>query len=106
MSPSSRTGELDGERETRVNWGEPQLFSVRIKRFQCFSTPEERDRFEYLKRSLPFAYIMASGDTCPQGTSNARHVATLAGLKTRREDHTTNGQEHKTAADQIPPAFT
>jgi hypothetical protein len=77
MSPSSRTGELDGERETRVNWGEPQSFAVLIQRFQCFSTPEERDRFEYLKRSLPVAYIMASGDTCPQGTFNAAVVATL-----------------------------
>jgi hypothetical protein len=24
--------------------------------------------------------VMVSGDTCPQGTSNARHVANLAGL--------------------------
>ena len=51
-----------------------------------------------LRRSLSIPHIMASGDTCPQGTSNARHVATLAGLKTRREENTTNGQEHKTAA--------
>ena len=31
----------------------------------------ERDRFEYLKRSLSIAHIMVSGDTvCPQGNSN------------------------------------
>ena len=59
----------------------------------------KRDRFEYLKRSLFVAYVMASGDTCPQGISNARHVATLAGLKTRREDCTATGQEYNTASE-------
>ena len=39
-------------------------------------------RFKCSKRSLSITHIMASGDTCPQGTSNACHVATLAGLKT------------------------
>jgi hypothetical protein len=42
---------------------------------------------------------------CPQGTSNARHVATLAGLEGRREDHTTNSKNHKTDSDPIPAAF-
>jgi hypothetical protein len=32
---------------------------------------------------------------CPQGTSNARHVATLAGLKASRTDYTTSSQNHK-----------
>ena len=36
-----------------------------------------RDRFEYLKRSLFIAYIMASGDTCPQGTFTTTVVASL-----------------------------
>jgi hypothetical protein len=34
-----------------------------------------------LNPSLSISHIMKSGDTCPQGTSNARHVATLAGLE-------------------------
>jgi hypothetical protein len=38
-----------------------------------------------LKPSLCISHIMVSGDTvCPQGTSSAHHVATLAGLKTCR----------------------
>jgi hypothetical protein len=49
------------------------------------------------KRSLPLVYFTINGDTCPQGTSNARHVATLAGLKTCREDYTTSSQNRKTA---------
>jgi hypothetical protein len=52
--------------------------------FNFLGGSAKRDRFKYSKRSLFIAYIMASGDTCPQETSNARHVATLAGLKTDR----------------------
>jgi hypothetical protein len=61
---------------------------------------------ECLKRSLSISQIMASGDTCPQGTSNARHVATLAGLKASRTNYTTSNENHKTASGQISAAFT
>jgi hypothetical protein len=82
MSPYCLARGYTGKWATLVNWGSPQLFAGPIKRFQCVSTMAKRDRFECLKRSLSIAHIMASGDTCPQGTSSARHVATLAGLKT------------------------
>jgi hypothetical protein len=59
-----------------------------------------------LKRSRSISHIMASGDTCPQGTSNARHVATLAGLKASRTDYSTSSQNHETASGQISAAFT
>jgi len=49
---------------------------------------------------------MISGDTCPLGTSNARHVATLAGLKTRRGNCTTTGENRKTASGRTPAALT
>jgi hypothetical protein len=46
----------------------------------------------------PFSDLVAiSGDTCPQGTSNAHHVATLAGLKTCRKEYPTIGEKRKTA---------
>jgi hypothetical protein len=59
-----------------------------------------------LKPSLSISHIMESGDTCPQGTSNARHVATLAGLKASRTNYTTSSQNHKTVSDHTPAAFT
>jgi hypothetical protein len=68
--------------------GFAQMFIDVIQRFQCFSTTTKRGRFEYLKRSLSIAHFMANGDTCPQRTSNARHVATLAGLHGSRESPT------------------
>jgi hypothetical protein len=51
--------------------------------------------------------LIVNGDhKCPQGTSNARHVATLAGLKASGTNYTTASQNHKTASDQIPAVFT
>jgi hypothetical protein len=41
------------------------LFVALMKRFQYFYAIAKRDCFEYLKRSLSFARIMASDDTCP-----------------------------------------
>ena len=58
------------------------------------------------KRSPSIDIVMSDGDICPQGTSNARHVATLAGLKASRTNYTTSSQNHKTASDHIPAAFT
>jgi len=58
------------------------------------------------KRSLPLVYFTINGDTCPQGTSSAHHVATLAGLKASRTDYTTSNENHKTASGQISAAFT
>jgi hypothetical protein len=46
------------------------------------------------------------GDMSAQGTSNARHVATLAGLKASRANYATSSQNHKTTSDHIPAAFT
>jgi hypothetical protein len=43
----------------------------------------KRDRFQYWKRSLFIRAVTSSGDACPQETSNARHVARPAELKTR-----------------------
>ena len=78
MSPNCLAGRYACRRVTLANWGSPHLFVGLIKRFQGFSTMAERDRFEYLKRSLSIAHIMVSGDTvCPQGTFNAAVVATL-----------------------------
>ena len=42
--------------------------------------------------------LMVSGDhECPQGTSSAHRVATLAGLKTCRKEYTTTSENRKTA---------
>jgi hypothetical protein len=84
MSPCCLTGTDAGKRVTLVEGGSPELFVDLIKRFQWTSTTEKRDRFKYSKQSLSCAYFMASDDKCPQGTSSAHHVATLAGLKTCR----------------------
>ena len=48
----------------------------------------ERDHFQHWKRSISITYLTISGDMCPQGISNAHHVATLAGLEARRGDGT------------------
>jgi len=42
---------------------------------------------------------------CPQRTSSAHHVATLAGLKASRTDYTTSNENHKTASGQISAAL-
>jgi hypothetical protein len=97
MSPHCPDGRNVGRQAIRVNWGSAQIFIALIKRFHCFPTTAKRDYFGYLKRSLSIYHIMASGDTvCPLGTSNARHVATLAGLKTHRKGYTTTGENRKT----------
>jgi hypothetical protein len=86
MSPDYPDGRYVGNWVTVVNQMLirclSQFFPASINRLQFYSTIAERDRFEYGKRSLVIAHVIADGDTCPQGTSNARHVATLAGLKT------------------------
>jgi hypothetical protein len=60
----------------------------------------------FLNPSLSMSQIMASGDTCSQGTSNARHVATLAGLKATRADYTTSSENQKTASGNVSVALT
>jgi hypothetical protein len=95
MSPGCLTGRYAGKGITLVNRSSPLLFVALIKRFQWFYAIAKRDRFEYLKRSLSIAHFMGSGDTCPKGTSNARHVATLAGLEPFQDQWVTaceNGQ--------------
>lgn len=57
-------------------------------------------------RLLSIAQIVASVDTCPQGTSNARHVATVAGLKPRGGDYVALGQSRSTASDDIAATLT
>ena len=47
------------------------------------------------------AHIMASGDTCPQGTSSAHHVATLAGLGVAGDECTT-ARVRQTASGEFP----
>ena len=42
---------------------------------------------------------------CPRRTSNARHVATLAGLQARRDDYGTTGENHRTASGYIPAPY-
>jgi len=42
----------------------------------------------------------------PQGTSNAHHVATLAGLKTRGNKYTTNGEGHQATSSRFLAALT
>jgi hypothetical protein len=81
------------------------MFITLIRRFQCFSTIAKRDRFECLKRSLSIAHLMASGDTCPQGTSNAAVVATLAGLQFCKEDHGTSDQSCRAASGKVSKTF-
>jgi hypothetical protein len=56
--------------------------------------------------ALASLVAIADRDSHSQGTSNARHVATLAGLKASRTDHTTFNENHKTASGQISAAFT
>ena len=67
MSPVCLTGRYAGKGITVVNLVPPQMFVALITRFQRFYAIAKRDRFEYLKRSLSIAHIMASGDTCPKG---------------------------------------
>ncbi len=83
MSPNFPTGRYAGKQVTLINSGSPYLFATLIKRFQRSSTLSRRDRFKYSKRSCSIAYMMGCGGTSPQGTSNARHVASLAGLHSR-----------------------
>jgi hypothetical protein len=45
---------------------------------------------------------MANGDTCPQGTSNARHVATLAGLEPSQPYSATAAGTGQTASISNP----
>jgi hypothetical protein len=45
--------------------------------------------------------VMSGGDTCLHGTSNARHVAALAGLNTCRKDDYTTGENRKTATGPL-----
>jgi hypothetical protein len=84
MSPDCLAGTRMTLAHRAVVRGSRWLFLGPLEQFQCFSVKEKRTASS--KRPLSFAHIMASGDTCPQGTSNARHVATLAGLKTREFD--------------------
>jgi hypothetical protein len=74
MSPACLPGRYAGGQATPVHWRSTQTFVDLIKWFQCFYTTEERDRFNYLKRSLSSAYIMANGDTCPQGDAYQKPV--------------------------------
>ena len=66
----------------------------------------KEDPLSVWQRVLFVARFMVNGDTCPQGTSSAHHVATLAGLKASRTDYTTSNENHKTASGQISAAFT
>ena len=68
-------------------WGSSRLSCIPNQTISAFFYNHREGRIqEFLNPSLSISLIMASGDTCPQGTSNARHVATLAGLRTRTED--------------------
>ena len=67
-------------------WGSSRLSRVLNPTISAFFyNHREGPLQECLKRSLSISHIMASGDTCPQGTSNARHVATIAGLRRGKE---------------------
>jgi hypothetical protein len=95
------------KQETLVNgvliWGSTQTFVGLTKRFQGFSAIAKKDHSKYLKRSFSIADSMASGDTCPQGTSNARYVATLAGLEPSLPHSTTAGEHGQNAPTKELP---
>ena len=88
-------------------WGSSRLSCIPNPTISAFFYSNREGPLQaLLKPSLAISHIMASGDTCPQGTSNARHVATLAGLKASRTNYTTSSQNHKTSSDHIRAAFT
>ena len=96
----------------RGNCGQPGAYPGFTPVLSCFNQPtsmffsnNREGPLRILERSLSNTHIMENGDMCAQGTSNARHVATLAGLKTCRDDYGTSGTNHKTASDHISPAF-
>jgi hypothetical protein len=87
-------------------WGSSRLSCVPDPTISVFFYNNKEGRVQaFLNPSLSISHIMASGDKCPQGTSNARHVATLAGLKASRTNYATSSQNHKTASDYIPAAL-
>jgi hypothetical protein len=101
-SGQALAGSLPHAMRSRVVWYLPGSSLVRVT-----PDPDAVDgRAVSFHRSPRGTVRVRGGQQSLQGTSNARHVATLAGLKTRREDHTTTGQNHKTAPDQIPAAST
>jgi hypothetical protein len=64
------------------NWGSSRLFCIPNPTISAsFYNNREGPLQAFLKRSLSISHIMASGDTCPQGTLGAAIAATLAGLE-------------------------
>ena len=89
ISLSCLTAGLSGKVMTLVAcvfiWGSSRLSCIPNPTISVFFYNNREGPLQaLLKPSLSISHIMASGDTCPQGTSNARHVATLAGLKASR----------------------
>jgi hypothetical protein len=89
ISLSCLTAGLSGKVMTLVAcvfiWGSSRLSCIPNPTISVFFYNNREGRLQaLLKPSLSISHIMASGDTCPQGTSNARHVATLAGLQGSR----------------------
>jgi hypothetical protein len=100
ISLSCLTAGLSGKVMTLVAcvfiWGSSRLSCIPNPTISVFFYNNREGPLQaLLKPSLSISHVMASGDTCPQGTSNARHVATLAGLRTRPKDYTTTGQTTK-----------
>jgi hypothetical protein len=84
------TTELSGKVVTLVAcvfiWGSSRLSCIPNPTISVFFYNHREGPLQaLLKPSLSISHIMAGGDTCPQGTSSAHHVATLAGLEGRRE---------------------
>jgi len=93
MSPGCLARRRTGKWMALVNRGSSQPFGASNQAISVFFYNNREGPLQaLLKRSRSVAHIMASGDTCPLGTSNARHVATLAGLKASRTNHTTSNE--------------
>jgi hypothetical protein len=105
MSPGCLAGGFSAKRITLVNWGcSPAVYTPNPMISMCFDNRKEGPPRILEAVPLSLGHIMASGDTCPLGTSNARHVATLAGLKASQPQSTTSHEnlQSGSTADSYP----
>ena len=99
MSPCYLTRRYPGKWVTLVNWvfiwGSPQLFVALIQRFQCVFHNSKEGPLPVLAEVPLIRPYYGKWRHMPQGTSNARRVATLAGLEPFQDQWVTaceNGQ--------------
>jgi hypothetical protein len=102
MSPGCLARRRTGKWMALVGCGSSQPFGASNQAISVFFYNNREGPLQaLLRRSISISHIMESGDTCPQGTSNARHVATLAGLGVAGDECTT-ARVRQTASGEFP----